>query len=99
MQAYLDKLLSPGDALIVEEHLAVCSDCACAYRFEVKLRQHVKACCGGRAADEDHCREELLAKLKSCCGGAADERTPEITTALREARITVWTRTGLALPD
>ena len=59
---------------IVEQHLAVCSDCACAYRFEVKLRQHVKACCGG-AADEDHCREELLAKLKSCCGGAQDERT------------------------
>ena len=52
----------------------MCSDCACAYRFEVKLRQHVKACCGG-PADEDHCREELLAKLKSCCGGAADERT------------------------
>jgi hypothetical protein len=74
MQAYLDKLLSPGDALIVEEHLAACSGCASAYHFELKLRQHVKACCGG-AADEDHCREELLTKLKSCCGGAADERT------------------------
>jgi anti-sigma factor (TIGR02949 family) len=76
MQAYLDKLLSPGDALIVEQHLAVCSDCASAYHFEVKLRKHVKACCGGQA-DEDHCREELLAKLKSCCGGGADERTSQ----------------------
>ncbi len=76
MQAYLDKLLSPADALTVEQHLAVCSDCASAYHFEVKLRKHVKACCGG-AADEDHCREELLAKLKSCCGGAADERTSQ----------------------
>jgi hypothetical protein len=76
MQAYLDKLLSPADALIVEQHLAACRDCASAYLFEVKRRKHVKACCGG-AADEDHCREELLAKLKSCCGGAADERTPE----------------------
>ena len=74
MQAYLDKLLSPADNAIVEEHLAACSDCACAYRFEVKLRAHVKACCGGKT-DEDHCREELLAKLKSCCGGAQDERT------------------------
>ena len=73
MQAYLDKLLSEGDALVIEQHLAVCSECACAYRFEVKLRQHVKACCGG-AADQDHCRDELLAKLKSCCGGAADEQ-------------------------
>ena len=73
MQAYLDKLLSDADVAIVEDHLAVCSDCACAYRFEVKLRQHVKACCGG-AADQDHCRDELLAKLKSCCGGAADEQ-------------------------
>ena len=68
MQAYLDKLLSPGDALIVEQHLAVCSDCASAYHFEVKLRKHVKACCGG-AADEDHCREELLAKLSAGARG------------------------------
>jgi anti-sigma factor RsiW len=74
MQAYLDKLLSAGDMQVVEEHLAVCSDCAAAYRFEIKLRAHVKACCGGQA-DEDHCREELLAKLKSCCGGSGDERT------------------------
>lgn len=74
MQAYLDKLLSPADNTIVEEHLARCGECASAYRFELKLRQHVKACCGGRS-DEDHCREELLAKLKSCCGGAADERS------------------------
>jgi anti-sigma factor (TIGR02949 family) len=74
MQAYLDKLLSAADAKTVEAHLAACSDCASAYRFELKLRQHVKACCGGQA-DEDHCREELLAKLKSCCGGAADERS------------------------
>jgi hypothetical protein len=74
MQAYLDKLLSPADVVIVEEHLALCSECAAAYRFEVKLRAHVKACCGG-ATDQDHCREELLAKLKSCCGGAADEHT------------------------
>jgi hypothetical protein len=72
MQAYLDRLLSPADALVIEEHLAVCSGCACAYRFEVKLRAHVKACCGGKT-DEEHCREELLAKLKSCCGGAEDE--------------------------
>jgi hypothetical protein len=74
MQAYLDKLLSPADTTAIDEHLAACSDCACAYRFEVKLRAHVKACCGGKT-DEDHCREELLAKLKSCCGGGADERT------------------------
>lgn len=74
MQAYLDKLLSESDTLVVEEHLSVCADCAAAYRFELKLRQHVKACCGGRA-DEDHCREELLAKLKSCCGGSADEQS------------------------
>jgi anti-sigma factor RsiW len=72
MQAYLDKLLSEADATIIEQHLAVCTDCACAYHFELKLRQHVKACCGGRA-DEEHCREELLAKLKSCCGGAEDD--------------------------
>jgi Putative zinc-finger len=74
MQAYLDKLLSEGDTLVIEQHLAVCSECACAYRFEVKLRQHVKACCGGRD-DEVHCREELLAKLKSCCGGSAEDAT------------------------
>ena len=74
MQAYLDKLLSPADNATVEEHLASCGECASAYRFELKLRQHVKACCGGRS-DEDHCREELLAKLKSCCGGAADEQS------------------------
>lgn len=74
MQAYLDKLLSPADNAIVEEHLARCGECASAYRFELKLRQHVKACCGGRS-DEDHCREELLAKLKSCCGGTADEHS------------------------
>jgi predicted short-subunit dehydrogenase-like oxidoreductase (DUF2520 family) len=73
MQAYLDKLLSAGDSATIEEHLAACSDCACAYRFEIKLREHVKACCGGRT-DEDHCREELLVKLKAKCGGAADER-------------------------
>ena len=73
MQAYLDNLLSANDVTIVEQHLAVCSECACAYRFEVTLRAHVKACCGG-ATDGDHCREELLAKLKSCCGGAADEQ-------------------------
>ena len=36
----------------------------------------VAAGCGGQA-DEDHCREELLAKLKSCCGGAADEHTSQ----------------------
>ena len=75
MQAYLDKLLSPADNEIIEQHLAACSDCACAYRFELKLRQHVKACCGGRS-DEDHCREELLAKLKSCCGGQAEDSSP-----------------------
>jgi hypothetical protein len=72
MQAYLDKLLSEADNTVIEQHLAVCKDCACAYHFELKLRQHVKACCGGRA-DEQHCREELLAKLKSCCGGADDD--------------------------
>ena len=75
MQAYLDKLLSPADATVIEQHLAACSECACAYHFELKLRQHVKACCGGRS-DEDHCREELLAKLKSCCGGAAEDTSP-----------------------
>jgi hypothetical protein len=75
MQAYLDKLLSPADNEIIEQHLAACSDCACAYHFELKLRQHVKACCGGRS-DEDHCREELLAKLKSCCGGQAEDSSP-----------------------
>jgi Putative zinc-finger len=74
MQAYLDNLLSPADTLVVEQHLEACSDCACAYRFEVKLREHVKACCGGKT-DEEHCREELLAKLKACCGGAADDAT------------------------
>ena len=51
MQAYLDRLLSPADTLVVEEHLAVCRDCACAYRFEVKLRAKLKSCCGG-AQDE-----------------------------------------------
>ena len=77
MQAYLDKLLSAGRRPRSSRSTSPsCSDCACAYRFEVKLRQHVKACCGGQA-DEDHCREELLAKLKSCCGGAADERPSE----------------------
>ncbi|MDX6619730.1 MAG: hypothetical protein QOK36_2116 [Gaiellales bacterium] len=75
MQAYLDKLLSPADATVIELHLAACGECARAYHFELKLRQHVKACCGGRS-DEDHCREELLAKLKSCCGGAAEDTSP-----------------------
>jgi hypothetical protein len=72
MQAYLDKLLSPADAEVIDRHLTDCSDCACAYRFELRLREHVKRCCGGKS-DEDHCREELLAKLKACCGGGADE--------------------------
>ena len=72
--------------LVVEQHLAACSECACAYRFEVKLRQHVKACCGG-AADEDHCRDELLAKLKSCCGGAADERPAYLDRVVCRLRV------------
>ena len=67
VQAYLDGLLSPSEKAAVDSHLEGCSDCACAYRFEVKLRDHLKACTG--CEDEDRCRDELLAKLKSfCCG-------------------------------
>ena len=71
MQAYLDGLLTTADKATVELHLEQCSPCACAYRFEVKLRHHLKACTG--CEDEERCREELLAKLKSlCCEGHED---------------------------
>ena len=65
MQGYLDRLLSADEVTAVETHLAACTECACAYRFEVRLREHVKSCVGRE--DEDRCCEELMAKLKSFC--------------------------------
>jgi anti-sigma factor (TIGR02949 family) len=68
VQEYLDGVLAVRQIERIELHLSSCELCASAYRFEIKLRQHVKTCCGG-SDDEERCREELRQRLRDCCRG------------------------------
>jgi anti-sigma factor RsiW len=63
MQAYLDNALSPEVSDIVDRHLAGCTWCRDAYKFEVRFRSVVKEHCAG----DEPCREELRARLRGCC--------------------------------
>ena len=65
MQAFLDGQLAPAIAITVDRHIASCEGCASAYRFEVKLRAHVKRCCS-ESDDQTRCREELRQRLERC---------------------------------
>lgn len=65
MQAYLDGQLPTAIAVTIDRHIARCDDCASAYRFEVKLRAHVKRCCS-ESDDQTRCREELRQRLERC---------------------------------
>jgi anti-sigma factor (TIGR02949 family) len=65
MQAYLDRQLAPAITVTIDRHIASCADCAAAYRFELKLRAHVKRCCS-ESDDQTRCREELRLRLERC---------------------------------
>ncbi len=42
MQPYLDRVLTDGERLEAEAHLAACGWCERRYRFEVSLRTYVR---------------------------------------------------------
>ncbi|RYG48213.1 hypothetical protein EON79_05145 [bacterium] len=53
MQDYLDRELSPEEALLVREHLEGCGMCAEEYRFEASVLQRIRLCLTDEPVPED----------------------------------------------